>query len=59
LGRPRYDVVSLGHIEQFLRDYISEHWEVLHQAQFKDPVFGFLVMLEKGHRGWVPAHEGV
>lgn len=27
----------------------------LHQAQFKDPVFGSLVMLEKGHRGQVAA----
>lgn len=56
-GSPRYDVVSLGHIERFLHDYISEHWEVFHQAQFKDPVFGFLVMLEKGHRGQVPVLE--
>ena len=59
LGRPRYDVISLEHIYRFLTDYISEHWEVLHQAQFKDPVFGFLVMLEKGHRGQVPALKGV
>jgi hypothetical protein len=51
LGRPKYDVVSLEHIHRFLTDYICQHWEVLHQAQFKDPVFGFLVMLEKGHRG--------
>src|SRR5215813_13833810 len=59
LGRSRYDIVSLGHIQQFLSDYIAEHWEVLHQAQFKDPVFGFLVMLEKGHRGQVPAQQRV
>lgn len=55
-GSPRCDTISLGHIERFLHDYICEHWEVLHQAQFKDPVFGFLVMLEKGQRGhFVPA----
>ena len=59
LGRPKYDVISLGHIQRFLTDYIGQHWEVLHQAQFKDPVFGFLVMLEKGHRGQVPAQTGV
>lgn len=50
-GHPKFDVVSLGHIEQFLQDYICEHWEVLRHAQFKDPVFGFLVMQEKGRRG--------
>ena len=47
----------LGHIERFLHDYICQYWEVLHQAQFNDPVFGFLVMLEKGHRRQVPALE--
>lgn len=50
-GRPKFDVVSLGHIETFLQEYICEHWEVLRHAQFKDPVFGFLVMQEKGRRG--------
>ena len=58
-GSPKYDIISLGHIERFLHDYICQHWEVLHQAQFKDPVFGFLVMLEKGHRGQVPALQRV
>lgn len=46
-GGPRYKFISLGHVEQFLRDYIREHWEVVRHAQFKDPAFGFLVMLEK------------
>lgn len=50
-GRPRFSVISPGHIEHFLQDYICEHWEVLRHMQFKDPVFGFLVMQEKGRRG--------
>jgi hypothetical protein len=54
-GSPNYDINSLGHIERFLHDYICQHWEVLHQVQFKDPVFGLLVMLEKGHGGQIPA----
>jgi hypothetical protein len=58
-GSPKYEIISLGHIQRFLNDYICQHWEVLHQAQFKDPVFGFLVMLEKGHRGHAPAPERV
>jgi hypothetical protein len=55
LGSPKCDVISLRHIGRFLHDYICQHWEVLHQAQFKDPVFRFLMMLEKGHREQVPA----
>jgi hypothetical protein len=43
-----YHVVSLSHIQHFLQEYIREHWDVLRHAEFKDPVFGFLVMLEKG-----------
>lgn len=58
-GSPKYDIISLGHIERFLQDYICQHWEVLHQAQFKDTVFGFMIMLEKGHRGQVPALQGI
>jgi hypothetical protein len=58
-GSPKYEVISLGHIESFLHDYICQHWEVLHQAQFKDPVLRFLVMLEKGQRGQVPALQRV
>jgi hypothetical protein len=41
----------------FLRDCICTHWEVLQQAQVKDPVFGFLVMLEKARRGHIPNQE--
>jgi hypothetical protein len=28
-----------------------EHWEFVRHAQFKDPVFGFLVTLEKAIQG--------
>jgi hypothetical protein len=58
-GSPKYDSVSRGHIERFLHNYICQHREVLHQAQSKDSVFGFLVMLEKGHRGQVPALQRI
>lgn len=53
IPRPKY-VMSLGQVERFLRNYIQSHWDVLHHVQFKDPVFGFLVMLEKAERGKLP-----
>lgn len=43
-------MVSLGHVVQFLRSYIDEHWEVLRHADTKDPAFGFLMTLEKAAR---------
>lgn len=50
-GKRKYKVMSLDHVLRFLRDHIHEHWAVLSNAQFKDPIFGFLVMQEKASRG--------
>ena len=47
----RYLVISLSHVVQFLRAYIDEHWEVVRQAEAKDPAFGFLLMMAKAERG--------
>lgn len=44
----KYHLISLGHIQRFLLGYIREHWDLLRHAEAKDPVLGFLVMLEKG-----------
>jgi hypothetical protein len=52
---PRHAVISLGHIAEFLNDYIRQYWDILHHADFKDPAFDFLVMLEKARQGMVPA----
>ena len=46
-----YDTISMGHVVRFLQEYLHEHWEVLRHAQFKDPAFGFLMMLEKAMQG--------
>lgn len=43
----KYLAISLGHIIDFLQRFLREHWEVLRQAEHKDPAFGFLVLLEK------------
>jgi len=45
-----YEVISLGHVYDFLIEYIREHWDVVQAAEFKDPAFGFLVVLEKAIR---------
>ena len=50
-GQSHQLVISLGHIVQFLRAYIDEHWEVLRQADTKDPAFGFLMTVAKAERG--------
>ncbi len=48
---PRHTVISLGHVADFLHEYIQQHWDILRHADFKDPAFGFLVMLEKARQG--------
>lgn len=39
--------VRLGRVTEYLRSYLGDHWDVLRHAQFKDPVLGFLMTLEK------------
>jgi len=46
-----YTRLSLGHIVWFLEQHLNRHWDVLRVAQIKDPVFGFLMTLEKARRG--------
>ncbi|NIM26989.1 MAG: hypothetical protein GTO67_07275 [Gammaproteobacteria bacterium] len=43
----RFQVLTLAHITDFLRSYLREHWQVLHHAQFRDPVLSLLMTLEK------------
>lgn len=44
-------VILLGDIILFLRRYLRAHWDVLHHADFKDPAFSLLMMLEKAGAG--------
>jgi len=50
-GTHRFSVIRLGHVVQFLRQYLRDNWDVLHNAEFKDPAFGFLMTLEKAEHG--------
>lgn len=48
---PPCRIISLGHVLQFLQEYVRKHWHMLRHLQFKDPAFGFLMTLEKARRG--------
>lgn len=48
---PPCRIISLGHVLEFLQEYVHEHWDMLRHCQFKDPAFGFLMTLEKARRG--------
>ena len=50
-GDPRFKVVSLGHVVAFLRGYRRQHWSLLGHVQFRDPVLGLLMTLEKAGDG--------
>ncbi len=50
-GDARFQVVSLGHVVAFLRGYLRQHWSLLGHAQFRDPVLGLLMTLEKAADG--------
>lgn len=47
---PHYQVIPMGHVVEYLRRYLREHWDALGHTQFKDPALGFLLMLEKASR---------
>lgn len=43
--------IELAHVARFLREFLREHWDLLHHAQFKDPALAFLMMMEKAAAG--------
>ena len=46
-----YTAIPLGHVVAFLQDHLRRHWDLVRHVQTKEPVLGFLLMLEKGLRG--------
>ncbi len=48
---PPCRIISLGHVLEYLQQYVRKHWAVLRHLQFKDPAFGFLMTMEKARRG--------
>ena len=47
-------VIFLGHLVQFLQQYVNDQWEMLRHSDNKDPAFGFLMTLAKAERGLPP-----
>lgn len=45
--RGRFEVITLGHVLDYLQAYIQANWSMLRHAQFKDPAFGFLTTMVK------------
>lgn len=48
-GRQRgpFRTVPMAHVVEFLQDHLRDHWSVLRHAQFKDPAYGVLALIEK------------
>ena len=42
-----YEVITTGHIIQFIESYLFEHWAVLRNTQFKHPVLGLFMVIQK------------
>ena len=42
-----WTTVAMSHVVRFLQAYLREHWSVLRHAQFHDPTFATLALLEK------------
>ena len=43
----RWTTVPMGHVVQFLRSYVRQHWDVLRHAQLRDSPLCVLALLEK------------
>jgi hypothetical protein len=49
-----YAVFVLSQVIEYLRSYMSRHWDRLQSSESKDPGLGFLMTLEKAARGEAP-----
>jgi hypothetical protein len=43
-------MITLGHIVEFIENYLREHWEVLRHSEFSNPAIGFFMLREKVRR---------
>lgn len=48
---PPCRIISLGHVVDYLQNYVRRHYGMLRHLQLKDPAFGFMLALEKAKRG--------
>ena len=47
VGQGPWTTVPMGHVVQYLQQYLHQHWPVLRHAQVRDPAFAVLALLEK------------
>ncbi len=52
-GKPGFKhsgMITLGHIVNFIENYLRDHWEVLRHTHFSNPALGLLMIREKARR---------
>lgn len=51
--------ISHAHLIRFLQEHLRRHWDLFRQVHTRDPVFGFLLLMEKAFRAesTVSGHE--
>lgn len=47
--RGPYTTITFGRVIRWMRRLAREHWDVLQNAQFKDPALSFLMLMEKSN----------
>lgn len=52
-----FAAIELGHMVSFLSSYLRRHWDVLHHAEFKDPVLGVMATFMKAGASWTMRDE--
>lgn len=55
-GRRRpWLIVPMGHVVEYLQDYLRQHWPQLRSSRFKEPAYGVLALMEKWRVATPPA----
>lgn len=50
-----YKAITIGHIVEFIENYLDEHWDVLRHGQYKHPALGLFMVLKKAR---LEIHKG-
>lgn len=43
----RYEVITLGHINRYIEEYVNRNWSSISQAQIKDPILAMFSIARK------------
>jgi hypothetical protein len=47
----RYTWINHGHIVEWMREQVRDHWDEIKTIQSKNPVLSYMILFEKAHRG--------